>query len=70
MRISPLFTQKSRANSTTMGQGFQRLSNKNLASSKMDNNKCDIFVKMAEASYSNSPRGLKMQSELQSMGLI
>ena len=54
-----------------MGQAFQRLGNRNsVVNSKMDNNKNDVFVKMAEASYSNSPRGLKIQSELQSMGLI
>lgn len=73
MRISPLFTQKSRTNSTTMGQAFQSADCRKprmTASSKMDYNKNDVFVRMAEASYSNSPRGLKIQSELQSMGLI
>lgn len=71
MRISPIFAQKSHVNSTAMGQTFQRLGNRNsVVNSKMDNNKNDVFVKMAEASYSNSPRGLKIQSELQSMGLI
>ncbi len=70
MRISPIFAQKSHTNSTAMGQGFQRLNKSSMASSKLDNNKCDVFVKMAEASYSNSPRGLKIQSELKSMGLI
>ena len=70
MRISPIFAQKSHNNSTAMGQGFQRLNKSSLAHSKMENNKSDVFVKMAEASYSNSPRGVKIQSELQSMGLI
>ena len=71
MRISPIFAQKSNVNSTAMGQAFQRLGNRNsVVNSKMDNNKNDVFVKMAEASYSNSPRGFKIQSELQSMGLI
>lgn len=71
MRISPIFAQKSHINSTAMGQGFQRLANNGgMANSKMENNNNDIFVRMAEASYSQSPRGLKIQSELQSMGLI
>ncbi len=72
MRILPIFAQKNHINSTAMGQGFQKLNNKQSAitNSKMDNNKNDVFVRMAEASYSNSPRGIKIQSELQSMGLI
>lgn len=72
MRILPIFAQKSHINSTAMGQGFQKLNNKQSAitNSRMDNNKNDVFVRMAEASYSNSPRGIKIQSELQSMGLI
>jgi len=72
MRISPIFTQQSRLNSTTMGQAFQKTDCRKpeLANSKLQYNRNDVFVRMAEASYSSSPRGLKIQSELQSMGLI
>lgn len=67
MRISPIFSRTSNSAQTAMGTAFQRT---NCRKPHMTDNKSDVFVKMAEASMANTPRGKQMDLELKSMGLI
>ena len=66
MRILPIFANKSRVNSTAMGQGFQKVNCKkpHIASLKMNNT--DVYMRLAEASM----RDNRIEHELKSMGLI
>ncbi|MDO5437070.1 MAG: hypothetical protein Q4F80_02610 [bacterium] len=61
--------QTTRSNSTAMGTAFQKTNcRKPHMNSKTEH--VDVFMRMAEASMANSPRGKQMDSELKSMGLV
>lgn len=67
MRISPVFARTNKTTSTAMGQTFQRA---NCRKPHSSSNNQDVFVKMAEASLADTPRGKQMDLELKSMGLV
>lgn len=66
MRISPIFSQASRLNSTTMGQAFHRNDCCRKPNTFVARENTDLFMRLAEASM----RDRKIELELKSMGLI
>lgn len=66
MRISPIFSQPARTNSTTMGQAFQKADCCRKPNSVATRENTDLFMRLAEASM----RDRKIELELKSMGLI